>query len=162
MCLKEKFLVMFSMFIILFIVVVPIVFANSPFVIGEKKAGGYQYTVIKEQNTFIWKIGHQDNVSSVVENQDNNEELEHFRIAVEDINMGIFKIIISTSYFLIVVITMLIFYKKNKQIPKSNSAIIAIFAGIALYYTIVHSINLNTAFQDAEFYYSILTSALIQ
>lgn len=54
MYLKEKLLVMLSMFILLFIVVVPIVFASSPFVIGEEKAGGYQYTVIKEQNTFTW------------------------------------------------------------------------------------------------------------
>lgn len=158
MYLKEKFLVMFSMFVILFIVVVPIVFANSPFVIGEEKAGGYQYTVIKEQNTFTWKIGHQDKISTVVENQDNSKELERFRIAVGDINMGIFKIIISASYFLIVVITTLIFYKKNKQIPKGNGAIIAILAGIALYYTIINSINLNTAIQDARFYYLLLTN----
>ena len=57
MYLKERFLVILSMFIILFIIVVPIVFANSPFDIGEEKAGGYQYTVIKEQNTFTWKRG---------------------------------------------------------------------------------------------------------
>lgn len=154
--MKKKFLTRVSMFIILFVVVVPNILASSPFVIGEEKAGGYQYTVIKEQNISIWKIGHQDNISTVVENQDNNEELKRFRTAVEDINMEIFKIIIAASYFLIVVITTLIFYKKNKQIPKSYGAIIAIFAGIALYYTIVNSINLNTAFQDAEFYYSIL------
>lgn len=158
MYLKEKFLVMFSMFIILFIVVVPIVFASSPLVIGEEKAGGYQYTVIKEQNTFTWKIGHQDNISTVVENKDNNEDLERFRIAVEDINMEIFKIIIAASYFLIVVITTLFFYKKNKQISKGSGAIIAILAGIAVYYTIVNSINLNTAFQDAKLYYSMLTN----
>lgn len=158
MHLKEKILVMFSMLIILFIVVVPIVFSSSPFVIGEEKAGGYQYTVIKEQNTSTWKIGHQDNISTVVENQDNSEELERFRIAVEDIDMEVFKIIISASYFLIVVITTLIFYKKTKQLPKSSGAIITILAGIALYYTIVNSINLNTAFQDAKFYYSMLTN----
>jgi len=146
------------MFFILIIVVVPIVFASSPFVIGEEKAGGYEYTVIKEQNTFTWKIGHQDNISTLVENKDNNEDLERFRIAVEDINMEIFNIIISASYFLIVVITTLFFYKKKKQIPKGVGAIITIFVGIALYYTIVNSINLNTAFQDAKFYYSMLTN----
>lgn len=158
MYLKEKLLVMFSMFIILFMVVVPIVFANSQFVIGEAKAGGYQYTVIKEQDISTWEIGYQDNISTVVENQANNEDLKRFRVAVEDINMEIFKIIISASYFIIVVITTLIFYKKNKPIPKLYGAIIAIFAGIALYFTIVNSINLNTAFQDAKFYYSILTN----
>ncbi|MCM3094352.1 MULTISPECIES: geobacillin-26 family protein [unclassified Cytobacillus] len=156
--MKEKFLVMFSMLILLFIVVVPIVFASSPFVIGEEKAGGYQYTVIKEQNSFTWKIGHQGNISTIVENMDNKEDLEHFRTAVEDVNMDIFEIILSASYFLIVVITTLIFYKKTKQIPKSSGAIIAILAGIAVYYTIENSINLNTALQDAKFYYSMLTS----
>jgi hypothetical protein len=149
---------MLSMFILLFIVVVPIVFASSPFIIGEEKAGGYQYTVIKEQNTFTWKIGDRDNISTVVENKDNNEELESFRIAVEEINMERYKIIISTSYFIIVVVTTLFIYKKNKQIPKGSGAIISIFAGIALYYTIVNSINLNTAFQDAKFYYLMLTN----
>ena len=158
MYLKEKLLVMLSMFILLFIVVVPIVFASSPFVIGEEKAGGYQYTVIKEQNTFTWKIGDRDNTSTFVENKDNNEELESFRIAVEDINMEIYKIIISASYFLIVVVTTLFFYKKNKEIPKGSGAIIAIFAGIALYYTIVNPINLNSAFQDAKSYYLMLTN----
>jgi hypothetical protein len=149
---------MLSMFILLFIVVVPIVFASSPFIIGEEKAGGYQYTVIKEQNTFTWKIGDRDNISTVVENKDNNEELESFRIAVEEINMERYKIIISTSYFIIVVVTTLFIYKKNKQIPKGSGAIISIFAGIALYYTIVNSINLNTAMQDAKFYYLMLTN----
>jgi hypothetical protein len=158
MYLKEKLLVMLSMFILLFIVVVPIVFASSPFVIGVEKAGGYQYTVIKEQNTFTWKIGDRDNISTVVENKDNNEELESFRIAVEEINMERYKIIISTSYFIIVVVTTLFIYKKNKQIPKGSGAIISIFAGIALYYTIVNSINLNTAMQDAKFYYLMLTN----
>ena len=139
-------------------VVVPIVFANSQFVIGEEKAGGYQYIVIKEQNISTWEIGYQDNISTVVENQANSEDLKRFRVAVEDINMEIFKIIISASYFIIVVITTLIFYKKNKQIPKVYGAIIAIFAGIALYFTIVNSINLNTAFRMQKFNYSILTN----
>ncbi len=72
--------------------------------------------------------------------------------------MEIFKIIISASYFLIVVITTLFFYKNNKQISKGIGAIFTIFAGIALNYTIVTSINLNTASQDAKFYYSMLTN----
>lgn len=158
MHLKEKFLVILSIFIILFIGIVPIVYASSPFVIGEEEAGGYQYTVIKEQNTFTWKVGHQGNISTIVENQDNYEDLERFRTTVEDINMEITKVTISALYFLIVVITTLIFYKKKRQIPKSSGAIIVIFAVIALHYTIVNSINLNTVFQDAKFYYSILTN----
>ncbi len=145
------------MFFILFIVIVPIVFASLPFVIGEEKAGGYQYTVVKEQNTFTWEIGFQDNLYTIEENKDNTKELEHFRIAVEDINMYIFKIIISASYFLIVLLISLILYKKNKLLLKSSGAIIVIFSGIALYYTTVNFIELNTAFQNAKYFYSMLT-----
>jgi hypothetical protein len=42
----------------------------APFVIGEEKAGCFQYTVIKEQNISTWKIDHQGNEYTVVENQD--------------------------------------------------------------------------------------------
>lgn len=130
--------------------------ATSPFVISEEKAGGYQYTVIKEQDTFTWKIGHQENISTIIENQDNTEELEHFRMAVNDIDMQIFEMIISVIYILIVVIITLLLYKKNKQMLKSNGAIIAISVGVGLYMMFVISIDLNTAFQDAKFYYLLL------
>ncbi|WP_198508060.1 geobacillin-26 family protein [Bacillus sp. FJAT-42315] len=130
--------------------------ATSPFVIGEEKAGGYKYIVIKEQDTFTWEIGHQEKISTIIENQDNEETLEHFRMAVNDINMKIFKMIISIIYILIVVITILILYKKNKQMLKSGGAIIAIFVGAGLYMMLVTSIDLNVAFQDAKFYYLLL------
>ncbi|MFJ8356083.1 hypothetical protein [Bacillus paramycoides] len=154
--MKEKFLVTFSTVIIFFTFLVSNVFASSPFVIDKEKAGGYQYTVIKGQNNFTWKIGHRDNLSTFQENKDNTEALEHFRTAVRDIDREIFEIIISASYFLIVVLTALILYKKSKQMLKSGGAIIAILAGIALYAVFSNSIELNTAFQDAKFYYSVL------
>lgn len=155
--MKEKFLVIFSTVITFFIFLVANVSASSPFVIGKEKAGSYQYTVIKEENNFTWKIGHRDKVTTIQENKDNTEDLEHFRTAVMDINRKIFEIILSASYFLIVVLIALIFYKKNKQILKRDGAIIAILAGIALYITFTTSIELNAAFQDAKFYYSVLT-----
>ncbi|WP_163102792.1 hypothetical protein [Peribacillus alkalitolerans] len=156
--MKQKILVMFSIIILCYIVVAPFVSAFSPFVIGERKAVGYQYTVIKEQNTFTWKIGYQDNISTIAENKDNIKALELFRNAVEEINMKILKIIIAASYLLIVGLITIILYKKNKQVLKGSSAIIAIFAGIAFYYTIENSIELNAAFQNVKFYYSILTN----
>lgn len=155
--MKEKFLVIFSMVITFFTFLVANVSASSPFVIDKEKAGGYQYTVIREGDNFTWKIGYRDNLSTIQENKDNTEDLGHFRTAVKYIDIQIFEIIIAASYFLIVVLTALIFYKKNKQMFKSGGAIIAILAGIALYFTFTTSIQLNTAFQDAKFYYSVLT-----
>ncbi|WP_242220089.1 hypothetical protein [Bacillus cereus group sp. BfR-BA-01380] len=150
--MKEKFLVIFSMVIPFFPFLVANVSANSPFVIDKEKAGGYQYTVIREQDNFTWKSGYRDNLSTFQENKDNTEELGHFRTAVRDIHREIFEIILSVSYFLIVVLIALIFYKKNKQILKRDGAILVILAGIALYTTFTTSIELNTAFQDAKFY----------
>ncbi|MFD3449905.1 hypothetical protein ACFDTO_35605 [Microbacteriaceae bacterium 4G12] len=155
--MKEKFLVMFSMVAAFFIFLVTNVSASSSFVISKEKAGGYQFTVIKEQDNFIWKIGHQDNLSTIQENKDNTEDLDYFRTTVKNINTKIFEIIVSASYFLIVVVTALILYKKNKQMFKSGGAFIAILAVIALYITFTNSIELNTTFQDAKFYYSRLT-----
>ncbi|MEL3971087.1 hypothetical protein AAEO50_02250 [Rossellomorea oryzaecorticis] len=156
--MKVKSLVMLTMFLILFPIGASNVSAGSSFVIGEEKAGGYQYTVIKEESTFIWRIGHGDNMSVIVENKENIEDLESFRTSVEAVNLGTFEVIISASYLLIVILTTLIFFRKNKQILKSSGAIIAVFAGIALYYTILNAIDLHTAFQDAQLFYSMLTN----
>ncbi|OZI13661.1 hypothetical protein CEW92_00010 [Bacillaceae bacterium SAS-127] len=156
MFLKEKFSLIFFISITFFIAIVSSVSATSPFVIGEGKAGGYQYTIIKEQDTFTWKIGHQEKISTIIENPDIEETLEHFRMAVNDIDMQIFKMIISVIYILIVVITTLILYKKNKQMLKSGGAIIAISVGVGLYMMLVTSIDLNATFQDAKFYYLLL------
>lgn len=156
--MKRNFFILFSVSVMFFIVFTPIVFANSPTVIGEDKAGGYQYKVIKDQDTFTWQIGHQDNTYTVIENEDNGEDLEFFRVTIQDIGMEIYQIIISALYFLIVMVTTILFYKKkNKQISKISRAIIAVLAGIALYYTIINSYDLNVAFRDANFYYMKLT-----
>jgi hypothetical protein len=132
-------------------------FANGTFVITSQKAGGYQYSVIKENNTFLWNIGHQDNLLVIKENKENEEKLERFRHSVEEINSHMFELMISVSYFLIVMISILIVIMKNKQILKGGYLFIIIaLAGIALYNSIVTSIDLNTAFQDAGYYYSML------
>jgi hypothetical protein len=134
-------------------------FANGPFVIASEKAGGYQYSIIKEENTFIWKIGHQENLLVIKENEENEEKLERFRHSVEEINSHMFELMISASYFLIVMISILIVIMKNKKILKGGYLlIITALAGVALYNSIVTSIDLTTAFEDAGSYYSILVT----
>ncbi len=156
--LREKIFGLLCLFTIFFIVLIPIVSAKSPLVIDEGKARGYHYTVIKEQNEFTWEVGYHNEIAIITENKDNNEVLQHFRKAVNDINTKIFQIIVSISYILLVVTITIFFYKRNKQLNKGSGAIIIVFAGIGIIYAIVNFIYLNTAFQDAEYYYSILTS----
>ncbi|MEG9294925.1 geobacillin-26 family protein [Mangrovibacillus sp. Mu-81] len=154
---REKTLVLVMMFFIFFLMYVSMISADSPFVIGEEQAGGYQYKVIKDELTFFWSIGHQDSLSVIVENKENSEALESFRTSVEEIDSATFTIIISTSYLFIVILTTLFICRKNKQILKGSAAIIAVFAGIALYYTILNGIDLHTSLQNANVYYSMLT-----
>ncbi|MDC2867908.1 hypothetical protein [Bacillus sp. BP-3] len=155
--MKKKFSVVFSMFIIFFTFLDANVSASSPLVISKEKAGGYQYTMINEQNNFTWKIGHRDSLFTIQENNDNTEKLMHFRTTIQDINMHIFETILYASYFLIVVLIALILYKKNKQILKKGRLIFVISVGIALYTTFTASIELNTALKDANYYYLMLT-----
>lgn len=151
--MKAKFLVMLSLTILFFIVVVQNVAASSPFVIAEKRAAGYQYTVIKEQNTYTWKIGYQGNISVIQEDENNKEDLEKFMHAVGSSNLEMIKLILSASYFLIVVLTGLILYKKNKKIHKDLALVIVVFASIALYFIMVTSLDLNSSLADAKYYY---------
>jgi hypothetical protein len=151
----------FILTMILSSLLVPHMFASAPFVIASEKAGGYQYSVIKEynDNTFLWKIDHQDNLLVIKENKENEEELERFRHSVEEINSNMFELMISVSYFLIVMISILIVIMKNKQILKGGYLlIITALAGIALYNSIVTSIDLTAAFEDAGYYYSMLVT----
>lgn len=144
---------MLSLTILFFIIVVQNVAASSAFVIAEKKAAGYQYTVIKEQNTYTWKIGYQGNISVIQEDENNKEDLEKFMHAVGDSNLEMIKLILSTSYFLIVVLTGLILYKKNKKIHKDLALVIVVFVSIALYFILVTSLDLNSSLADAKYYY---------
>jgi hypothetical protein len=153
--MKRKVTIVYF-FLVLFIIGIPNVFASSSVVISEGKAGGYQYTVIKEQNNFSWKIGHQENIFVIKESKDNREVLERFMHAVSDLKVQLFELVISISYFVIICIITLILYKKNKQILKGNGAIIVLFAGIAIWNVFLNSMDLSTLFMDAKFYYSML------
>ncbi|WP_175991459.1 hypothetical protein [Bacillus sp. Marseille-Q1617] len=144
--------------IVLIMVLVPHSAAGKESVIASQKAGGYQYTVIKEENTYTWKIAHRGKQTVMEENKENGEQLEQYRLSVEDINSDIVELLISAGYFFIVIISVLIVLKKNKQILKnSHLIIIASFAGIALYNSMITFIDLNNALKDANYYYTLLT-----
>jgi hypothetical protein len=151
---KTKMIILFMMASVL---LMPKTFAAAPFVVASQKAGGYQYSVIKDNNSFTWSVGHQDHLMVIKETKGNEIELERFRNSVEDINLHLFELIISAVYFLLVLITTLVIFKKNKQMFKgSHLIIIASLAGIAFYNSIVTSIDVTAAFQDARYYYSLL------
>lgn len=127
-------------------------------VIRDGKTLGYEYTVIKEQNTYIWKVGYKGNISKIEENVANKGDLINYMHTVNDSKSVLFKLIVSVLYLLILIITMLILYKKNRKIFKVGSPVIILFAIIAAYIAFKSSLDLNFLLQDAKYYYSRLTN----
>jgi hypothetical protein len=127
------------------ILLIPSVSASSPWTIDEEEAWGYQYVVTKENDTFTWEIGYQVTISTTEENKGNAKYLHDFRVAVNDSDVHLLTIVLSGIYLFIVVITAFIIYKKNKQMLKKGWGILAILAGIALYYTFFTYLNLDVA-----------------
>lgn len=70
----------------------------------------------------------------------------------------LFKLIVSGLFLLILIIIMLILYKKNRKIFKVGSPVIILFAVIAAYIAFKSSLDLNFLLQDAKYYYSRLTN----
>ena len=60
---------------------------------------GYEYTIIKEQNTFSWKVGYKGDITSIQESIDNEDELQNFMIAVSDSSATLSKLIIRYHTF---------------------------------------------------------------
>lgn len=81
--MNKRLLVLFTM---LFTLLPAHIYAAAPFVIGEGDSGDYQYTVIKGENTFTWKIGYQGHLVTIDENQENQDHLDRFRTAVNDLD----------------------------------------------------------------------------
>jgi hypothetical protein len=156
MALNKRLLVLFSMLCIMLPVHID---AAEPFVIGEGDAGGYQYTVLKGEDGLIWKIGYQDHLVTIEENEGNQDHLDRFRTAVNDLGGHRFGLILSISYLIIVCITTLIFYKKTKQIPWVSGMIIACLALGAVYYAITSFIGMQGALEDVGYYYVSLTDS---
>lgn len=126
-------------------------------IIGDGKTLGYEYTVTKEQNKFSWKVGYKEDISNIEERAANEDDLVNYMNAVNDSKLVLVKLILSVSYFLIVIITTLILYKKNRKMLKDGGVIITILAGIAIYIAFKASFDLSSSLQDAKYYYLILT-----
>jgi len=125
-------------------------------IIAERKTLGYEYTVTKEQTKTSWKIGYKGDISIIEEETTNVNDLRNYMTTVSDSKIELVKLIVSVSYFLIVIITMLIMYKKNRKMLKDSGAIITVFAGIAVYFAFNASIELSSLLRDVKYYYLTL------
>ncbi|MGN7408698.1 hypothetical protein [Sporosarcina sp. SAFN-010] len=128
-------------------------------VIGYGAVMGYQYIVVKEQDTFSWDISYKGNNLLIEENADNVKNLENFRISVNESKLELGTLIISFPYFVLVGIIALILYKKKSEMLKGNGALISILAGtLALYFTLVSAVDLSSLLHEVKYYYMILAN----
>ncbi|AWE08242.1 hypothetical protein DCE79_12925 [Lysinibacillus sp. 2017] len=127
-------------------------------IISDEQSFGYEYTVLKEQNNFSWKVGYKGDISIIEESTANQDDLVNYMNAVNDSKLVSVKLITSVSYLLIIIITTLILYKKNRKMLKDSAIVITMLAGIALYIAFKASFDLSSLLQDVKSYYLILTN----
>ncbi len=127
-------------------------------IISDGKAFGYEYTITKDQNKFSWKVGYNGDIFIIEEIAASEDDLVYYMNAVNDSNLALAKLILSLSYFLIVTLTTLFLYKKNRKMLKDGSVIITIVAGIAIYIAFKASIDLSSSLKVAKYYYLTITN----
>lgn len=127
-------------------------------IIGNEESLGYEYTVTKEQNKFSWKVGYKQDISVIEESAANTEDLSNFMDAVVGSKVAFIKLILSLVYILIVLITTVIVYKKNKKILKDAVVILTLFAGVAIINAFNVWLELSNLLKDAKYYFLILTN----
>ena len=122
------------------------------------EALGYEYTVTKEQHKFSWKVGYKGHLTIIEESAASEDSLVNYMHAVNNSKSVLLKLVLSVLYFLVIMITSLILYRKKRKLLKSGSVIIAILAGFAVYVAIKASIDLSSSLQEAKYYYLIITN----
>lgn len=127
-------------------------------IIGDEQSLGYEYTVLKEQNKFSWKVGYKGDISIIQESDSNREDLENYMNAVNESKLVLAKLILSVLYLLIIIITTLILYKKNRKMLKDSGVLTTMLSGIAIYIAFKSSFELIRLLQDTKHYYLILTN----
>ena len=127
-------------------------------IISDGEFFGYEYSVTKEQTKFIWKVGYKGETAIIEKSANNQDDLENYKNAVDDSKLVFGTLIISLAYILIVIISTLILYKKNRKMLKDASVIMVLLTGIAVYIAFDSSLDLSRVLKDAQYYYLTLTN----
>ncbi|WNB91153.1 geobacillin-26 family protein [Bacillus sp. NEB1478] len=126
-------------------------------VIAEEKTWGYEYKLIKTQDSFTWKIRQHHITSTISENKDNREDLDRFKSAVDNIHRYYIDILISVVYLIIAVPLVKIFLKKKKVSPRDAKLILFAVVMIVYFYSVSPVVELFSAYEDADYYFFILS-----
>ncbi|GGE58021.1 hypothetical protein [Priestia taiwanensis] len=144
------------LFVAMFMLCVSYVYANSSGVTAQGEAWGYEYTATEINDTSTWKIGHKGDTYTIEETKERAPFLIDFMNAVERVDSQQSRLGLFGAYLLVTVIVALILYRKNKPMFKKAIGIFSVLAGVALYFIVMTSLDLNTALEDAHFYFEKL------
>lgn len=128
-------------------------------VISKGKVLGYEYVTSVEQDSFLWTVGYKGEIVSIKESGKNEELLEDFMRAVSDGEVLFGKLMISLAYFLVVIITTLILYKRNKNLLKKVVGVIVFAACISIFIAFDSAMDLNRLLHDAQYYFLVLKNS---
>ncbi|MGG0644551.1 hypothetical protein ABE021_11480 [Sporosarcina gallistercoris] len=118
----------------------------------------YFYSVSKEQETYSWIVGYKEKISMIEENEENANVLENFMTAVNDAYLEWIELILSVSYFLLIVVTLVILYKKKRNMLNGYALLITSFGAIAFYIAVQAFFDLSRIVEELNYLYLLLTS----
>ncbi|MCA1031365.1 hypothetical protein LCL95_10040 [Bacillus timonensis] len=128
-------------------------------VIVEGSSLGYEYSFIREPNSFIWKIGYNGEVTTFEETTDKKDELGEFMYNVNESTSHLTNIIIQVIYLSIVAGITIFLYRKSRKTLKDGGAVVIILAGSYAFYTGFNAaIDLFSTLHELENLYYFLTS----
>jgi len=141
---------------ILFLTNVPNILASSTVILREEKAGGYQYQITQEQKEYKWKIGHKENVFFIVESKENADYLDRFRRTVNDLSLQKLEFILSISYLVLIIVSIILGKRKYKLIPSGPKLFLICLISITLLYSVNTYYDLYDSYTDANYYFHSL------
>ncbi|WOV83368.1 hypothetical protein PGH26_10580 [Sporosarcina jeotgali] len=128
-------------------------------VIGSGAAMGYQYIVVKEEETISWDIRYKGEHQLLEENSKNENDLEKFMNSVNNSQLELATLVIALSYLIVVVIITSVLYKKKRELLKGISIMTIVLASsLACYFAFEAAIKLSRFLHDAKYYYYLLVS----
>lgn len=128
-------------------------------VLSKGSVLGYEYVMRIEQEVFMWKVGYKGEIIDIEESDSNKEILEDFMVSVNEGQSVFGKLIISLAYFLVVIITTLIIYKKNKNLLKKVVGFIVFLACISSFIAFDSAMDLNRLLHDAHYNFLVLKNS---
>lgn len=150
-----------SLMIGLLLFIVPVYTAETEQVTEQKEAGGYAFSYVhsEQKQSLVWTISHSGEPVEVNENAANERNLAEYREMIYKMSDTFSTALIAGSYFVIALFVSLVFFTRHKKERSSPlTFVIGAMIGIAMYITASNIFEYQQAYQDAGYYFFLLTN----